>query len=209
EKERGSLKTLLKRHPRAVITVVGLTLGGTLAFYTYSTYMQKFLVNTVHLTKDRSTIIVFWLMLIYALLQPLFGYLSDLFGRKPLLVGFGVFGSIFTVPILTTLSHTSSEIQAFFLILSALIIVSGYTSVCAIVKAEMFPSEIRALGVGLPYALTVAVFGGTAEYIALFFKDEGHENYFYWYITGCIFISLVVYIVIKDTRDFSWMDKET
>ena len=208
QKERGSLKTLFRQHPRAVLTVVGLTLGGTLAFYTYSTYMQKFLVNTVHLTKDRSTIITFWLMLIYAGMQPLLGWVSDLYGRKPLLIGFGVLGTIFTVPILTTLSHTNSEIQAFFLILSGLVIVSGYTSTCAVVKAEMFPAEIRALGVGLPYAITVAVFGGTAEYIALYFKNEGHESFFYWYITGCIFISLLVYTIVKDTKRTSWMDKE-
>jgi MHS family alpha-ketoglutarate permease-like MFS transporter len=206
--ERGSLKTLIKQHPRAVLTVVGLTLGGTLAFYTYTTYMQKFLVNTVHLTKERSTILIFWLMLLYALIQPLFGWLSDLYGRKPLLVGFGIFGAIFTVPILTTLSHTTSETQAFLLIMAALIIVSGYTSICAVVKAEMFPAEIRALGVGLPYAITVAVFGGTAEYIALWFKNAGHESYFYWYITGCILISLVVYTVVRDTKHTSWMDKE-
>jgi MHS family alpha-ketoglutarate permease-like MFS transporter len=209
QKERGSLKMLLREHPRAVLTVVGLTLGGTLAFYTYSTYMQKFLVNTVHLTKDRSTIITFWLMLIYAAIQPLFGWLSDVYGRKPLLIGFGVLGTLFTVPILTTLSHTDSETSAFFLILGALVIVSGYTSICAVVKAEMFPSEIRALGVGLPYAITVAVFGGTAEYIALFFKNEGHEPYFYWYITACIFISLLVYTLVKDTKKTSWMDRET
>lgn len=208
KKERGSLKKLLRQHPRAVLTVIGLTLGGTLAFYTYSTYMQKFLVNTVHLTKDRSTIITFWLMLIYAAMQPLFGWLSDLYGRKPLLIGFGVLGTICTVPILTTLSHTGSEVEAFFLILGALVIVSGYTSICAVVKAEMFPAEVRALGVGLPYAVTVAIFGGTAEYIALYFKNEGHESYFYWYITICIFISLLVYSFVKDTRRTSWMDRE-
>jgi MHS family alpha-ketoglutarate permease-like MFS transporter len=209
EAERGSITTLFKKHPRAVLTVVGLTLGGTLAFYTYTTYMQKFLVNTVHLTKERSTIITFWLMLIYAGIQPLFGWLSDLYGRKPLLIGFGVLGTLLTVPILTTLSHTSSEAQAFLLILAALIIVTGYTSINAVVKAELFPAEIRALGVGFPYAITVAIFGGTAEYIALWFKDIGHENYFYWYITGCIFISLVVYISVRDTKQTSWMDKQT
>lgn len=206
--ERGSLKILMQQHPRAVLTVVGLTLGGTLAFYTYTTYMQKFLVNTVHLTKDRSTIITFWLMLIYACMQPLFGALSDKIGRKPLLIGFGICGSLLTVPILTTLSHATSEWQAFFLILGALIIVSGYTSINAVVKAEMFPAEIRALGVGLPYAITVAIFGGTAEYIALYCKDAGHESWFYWYITICIFISLIVYVAVRDTKLTSWMDKE-
>ncbi|HJT75120.1 MAG TPA: MFS transporter, partial [Chitinophaga sp.] len=207
-RKRGSLAVLLKEHPRAVLTVVGLTMGGTLAFYTYTTYMQKFLVNTVHLSKERSTELTFWLMLIYACMQPLWGMLSDKIGRKPLLLGFGILGTLFTVPILTAISHTSSEWTAFFLILAALIIVSGYTSINAVVKAELFPSEIRALGVGLPYALTVALFGGTAEYIAFHFKKSGHESLYYWYITGCIFISLIVYTVVRDTKRTSWMDKE-
>jgi MHS family alpha-ketoglutarate permease-like MFS transporter len=207
-KKRGSVLILLKEHPRAVLTVVGLTMGGTLAFYTYTTYMQKFLVNTVHLTKERSTVLTFFLMLIYACLQPLFGILSDRIGRKPLLLGFGILGTLLTVPILTAISHASSESAAFFLILAALIIVSGYTSINAVVKAEMFPSEVRALGVGLPYALTVALFGGTAEYIALYFKKIGHESFYYWYITGCILVSLIVYALAKDTKRTSFMDKE-
>jgi MHS family alpha-ketoglutarate permease-like MFS transporter len=208
KKERGSLKTLIKQHPRELLTVVGLTLGGTIAFYTYTTYMQKFLVNTVHLTKDRSTFITFWIMLIYACMQPLFGLLSDKIGRKPLLIGFGILGTLSTVPILTILSRTTSEWEAFFLILIALIIVSGYTSINAVVKAEMFPAEIRALGVGLPYAITVAIFGGTAEYIALWFKNIGVESWFYWYVTACIFTSLIVYTTARDTKKTSLIDKE-
>lgn len=197
--KKGTIKLLLQ-HPKAIFTVVGLTLGGTLAFYTYTTYMQKFLVNTVHLSKVQSTRISFFTLLIFAILQPCFGWLSDQVGRKPLLIGFGVLGTIFTVPLLTQLSHTTSLWAAFFLLLVALIIVSGYTSINAIVKAELFPAEIRALGVGLPYALTVAIFGGTAEYIALWFKGRGHEPYFYWYITGCIVASLLVYLFMKDTK---------
>ena len=207
-KKRGSVLILLKEHPKAVLTVVGLTMGGTLAFYTYTTYMQKFLVNTVHLTKERSTVLTFFLMLIYACLQPLFGMLSDKIGRKPLLLAFGILGTLLTVPILTVISHATAEWTAFFLILAALIIVSGYTSINAVVKAEMFPAEIRALGVGLPYALTVALFGGTAEYIALYFKKVNHESLYYWYVTGCIFISLTVYTLVRDTKQTSYMDKE-
>jgi MHS family alpha-ketoglutarate permease-like MFS transporter len=197
--KNGTLRELLK-HPRAIAIVVGLTLGGTIAFYTYSTYMQKFLVNTVHLSKQQSTLITCSALLIFACLQPLFGMLSDRIGRKPLLIGFGVLGTFATIPLLETLSHTTSTLTAFALIMTALIIVSGYTSINAIVKAELFPTEIRALGVGFPYSITVAVFGGTAEYIALWFKDIGHESYFYLYVTCCIFISLVVYLFMKDTR---------
>ena len=206
--KKGTIKELLK-HPKAVITVIGLTLGGTLAFYTYTTYMQKFLVNTVHMTKEQSTLMSFLTLFIFACLQPLFGALSDKIGRRPLLIAFGVSGTICTVPLLTTLSHTTSQWQAFFLLMIALIIVSGYTSINAVVKAELFPAQVRALGVGLPYALTVAIFGGSAEYIALQLKDWNHEEYYYWYITICIFISLMVYIFMKDTKKTSKLNQDS
>ncbi len=204
---KGSVAAL-RQHPRAVLTVVGLTLGGTLAFYTYTTYMQKFLANTVKLSNGEATLLSFCSLLLFALLQPAFGALSDRIGRKPLLLGFGVLGSLCTVPLLTALSHTTSLWQAFFLMMAALLIVSGYTSINAIVKAELFPAEIRALGVGLPYALTVAIFGGSAEYVALWFKEQHHEAYFYWYITACILCSLLVYVFMKDTKQTSKLNED-
>jgi len=206
--KKGTVKELLK-HPKAVITVIGLTLGGTLAFYTYTTYMQKFLVNTVHMTKEQSTLMSFLTLFIFACLQPVFGALSDRIGRRPLLIAFGILGTICTVPLLTTLSHTTSQWQAFFLLMIALVIVSGYTSINAVVKAELFPARVRALGVGLPYALTVAIFGGSAEYIALQLKNWHHEEYYYWYITVCIFISLVVYLFMKDTKKTSKLNLDS
>jgi MHS family alpha-ketoglutarate permease-like MFS transporter len=106
-KEPGGVKALLK-YPKEVLTVMGLTLGGTIAFYTFSTYMQKFLVNTVHLTKEKSTMLSFGSLLIFAIMQPLFGLLSDKIGRKPLLIGFGVLGTLCTYPILTALTSAQS-----------------------------------------------------------------------------------------------------
>lgn len=204
-KEKGTVKELL-RYPRAVLTVVGLTLGGTVAFYTYSIYMQKFLVNTVGLSKESSTTISFTTLLIFAGIQPLFGLLSDRIGRKPLLLGFGILGVLCTVPLLNAISVARSEMMAFLLIMAGLLIVSGYTSINAIVKAELFPSTVRALGVGLPYALTTAIFGGTAEYVALGLKKAGHETWFFWYVTICILVSLLVYALMKDTKHTSLIE---
>ncbi|MEO7998449.1 MAG: MFS transporter, partial [Gemmatimonadaceae bacterium] len=99
-----------------------------------------------------------------------------------------------------TLSSAGSVLSAVLLLSLALLIVSGYTAINAVVKAELFPAEIRALGVGLPYALAVSVFGGTAEYIALWFKNAGHESWFYWYVTACIVLSLVVYVTMPETK---------
>ncbi|HMM68108.1 MAG TPA: MFS transporter [Dokdonella sp.] len=203
----SSLRALL-RHPRAVLTVIGLTLGGTVAFYTYTTYMLKFLVNSVGMPKQTATLISAATLVLYMLLQPLVGALSDRIGRRPILIAFGVLGSVLTVPILSRLGAVGSAWEAFGLIMLALVIVSGYTAINAVVKAELFPVEIRALGVGLPYALTVSVFGGTAEYVALWFKSIGHEPLFYWYVTACIGVSLLVYLLMADTRQTSQIDRD-
>ena len=201
-KERGGLKLLLA-HPRQVLTVLGLTMGGTVAFYTYTTYMQKFLVNSAGWTKDDATLVSAATLFLVLFLQPAAGLLSDHIGRRPLLIAFGVLGTICTVPILTALRDATGFWSAFALIMAALVIVTGYTSINAVVKAELFPTEIRALGVGLPYALAVSLFGGTAEYVALWFKSVGREAWYFWYVTACIACSLIVYLFMPDTRRHS------
>lgn len=196
---RATLRALLA-HPRAVLTVVGLTAGGTVAFYTFTTYAQKFLVNTAGFTKPEATRVSALVLLVYMLVQPLVGGLSDRIGRRPVLMAFGVLGTLGTVPLLTALGATRTEPRAFALLLLALLAVSGYTAINAVVKAELFPTGIRALGVGFPYAITVSLFGGTAEYLALWARSIGHERWFYWYVTACIAASLVVYATMRETR---------
>lgn len=196
---RNPLRALLG-YPRECLTVVGLTLGGTVAFYTYSTYMQKFLVNTSGFDKQTATLIMAAALAFFMLLQPLVGALSDRIGRRPLLIAFGVLGALATVPLLETLAQTRNGWVACGLICGALVIVSGYTAISAVVKAELFPTEVRTLGVALPYALAVSVFGGSAEYIGLWFKAAGSESSFFWYVSGCIALSLLVYLRMPETR---------
>ena len=197
---RAGVRALLD-HPRAVATVVGLTAGGTVAFYTFTTYAQKFLVNTAGFTKDAATRISALTLLVFMLVQPVVGALSDRVGRRPVLIAFGIAGTLGTVPLLTALGHTTEASSAFALLLLALLVVSGYTAINAVVKAELFPTSVRALGVGLPYAIAVSVFGGTAEWLALRAKSAGHESWYYWYVTLCIAASLVVYATMPETRD--------
>jgi len=188
----GTIKALMK-YPKAVMTVIGLTLGGTVAFYTYTTYLQKYMINTVGLDKQSVSWINFIALLIFVVLQPLAGSLSDKIGRRKLLLCFGIFGTLLTAPLFFLMRDTNSPFVAFLLMMVGLIIVTGYTSINAIVKAELFPTEIRALGVGFPYSLTVAIFGGTAEFIALWLKNIGFESLFFFYVSICILISLIAY----------------
>jgi len=196
------MRELLK-HPRAVLATFGLTAGGALAFYVFTTYAQKFLVNTAGFTKATASQVNAATLVVFMCLQPLFGALSDRVGRRPLLLTFGVLGTLGTVPLLTALETAGTPLRAFLLLTAALLAVSCYTSINAVVKAELFPTEVRALGVALPYALAVSLFGGTAEYVALALKGAGHERWFYWYATAIIFASLIVYAVMPDTRRHS------
>ncbi len=203
----SAIKQLLA-YPRETFTVVGLTLGGTLAFYTFTTYSQKFLVNTSGFSKEQATLISFGAMAVALLFQPLLGAVSDRVGRRPVLLFFGIGATLGTVPLLRLLAHASSAGAALGLLVAALFVVSAYTSINAVVKAELFPTQVRALGVGLPYALTVAIFGGTAEYIALFAKEQGREEWFYWYVTGCALLSLLVYWRMGESRELGHLASE-
>jgi MHS family alpha-ketoglutarate permease-like MFS transporter len=169
--------------------------------------MQTFVKLSVGLTEDQTTFVIFGSLIFATILQPIYGALSDRIGRKALLIFFGVVGTLATIPILTALKDTKEPFIAFLLICAAWIFVAGYTSINAIVKAELFPTKVRALGVGLPYAITVSLFGGTAPAIALSFKSMGHEEWFYYYLTGMIFLSLLIYSTMRDTKHDSAMHR--
>jgi MHS family alpha-ketoglutarate permease-like MFS transporter len=194
---------LFKRHPREALLVMALTAGGTLAFYAYSIYMQKFLVNTSGFSRETATAISAGSLFLFMLLQPVAGALSDRIGRKPLMIGFGIGGLMFTWPILVTLEGTHNAFIAFLLVSAALVLVTGYTSINALVKAELFPAYIRTLGVAFPYALANALFGGTAETVALWFKTEHIERGFYIYVSAMIGLSLIVYLRMRETKRHS------
>ena len=201
--EKATTWGLLKKHPRQSLLVMGLTAGGTLGYYTFGTYIQKFLANTSGFTKDQASQITAVALLVFLIAQPVMGALSDRVGRRPLLIAFGVLGSLITWPVLSTLAKTHDMMSAIGLVAGALVVVSAYTSVNAIVKAELFPTEVRALGVALPYSIANALFGGTAEFVALWFKQAGHETWFFTYVTVVILGSLVVYLTMRDTKTHS------
>ncbi len=201
---RSGFLLLLRQHPRETLTVMLLTAGGTLAFYAYSIYMQKFLVDTSGFSKEVASQISAGTLLVFMCMQPIVGALSDRIGRKPLMAGFGVLGTLLTYPIFSTLAVTHDATTAFLIVAGALVMTSGYSAISGLVKAEMFPAHIRTLGVALPYAVANAIFGGTAEPIALWFKAGLHfPQGFYWYVTATIAVSTIVYLGMRDTRAHS------
>jgi metabolite-proton symporter len=204
-KEAGSLKGLLK-YKRSLLLVFAFTMGGSLYFYTFTTYMQKYLVNTAHMDAKTVSAVMTVVLIVFMLLQPAFGALSDRIGRKKNMLLFSGIAALASVPLLGALGHVSSPYVAAMLTLTSLVIASFYTSISGVVKAELFPSTVRALGVGFTYAIANALFGGTAEYVALSLKASGREEWFAWYVTALVAVAFVASVLMPDTRQKSYLD---
>ncbi|CAN5711986.1 MFS transporter [soil metagenome] len=206
--ERSRTMLLFVKFPKETATIFALTSAGSLAFYAYTTYMQKFLVNTSGFTKDSATAITAAALGVYMFAQPLFGLLSDKVGRKTTLTLAFLLGTIFTYPIFSQIAVTKDPMMAFALMCALVLILSGYTAVNAVLKAELFPAHVRALGVALPYATANAVFGGTAEYVALWFKKEGMESGFYVYVATAMGLAFLVALTLRNTNKHSLITED-
>ncbi len=206
--ERGRTMTLFRRYPKETAFLAVLTAGGSLSFYAYTTYMQKFLVGTTGFAKDQATSVMTAALFVFMLAQPVFGWASDRLGRKPMLMSAFGLGALAAWPAFTAIAGAQTVAQAFGLVLIPLLILSAYTSVGAIIKAELFPAHVRALGVALPYALANAAFGGTAEYAALSFKRAGAESGFYVYVAAVMAVGFVVATVLPDTQKVSLIQED-
>lgn len=205
---RSTTLGLFLRHPRETAVIFILTSGGSLAFYCYTTYMQKYLTNSGHFSKDTATMVTAGSLVVYLLVQPLLGWVGDLIGRTRLMaLGFAL-GALTVWPIMTAIATTHSPPLALVLICVALVFLTGYTAVNAVVKAELFPTQVRALGVALPYALANAVFGGTAEYAALAFKQAGKESGFFIYVAVVMAAAAITAALMGDPRTLGLIEED-
>jgi len=125
------------------------------------------------------------------------------------MICFGLFGIFATVPLLGAIGAASTPMAAFALVAIALTGVSFYSAISGIVKAEMFPVQIRGLAVGMPYAISNSLFGGTAEYVALWFKNRGIEPSFYWYVTVVAAIGFLATLMMPDNRVHGFLRDDT
>lgn len=202
---RGTSLTwrLIREHPRECGIIFALTAGGSLSFYVFTTYVQTFLVNTTGFSKTAASQVTFASLVVYLMAQPVGGWLADRVGRRTLLAAAFVGGAIIAWPVMNALAGAHSAVIAFLLTSGALVVLTGYSSVSAVVKSELFPAEVRGLGVSLPYALANAIFGGSAEYVALAFKRAGVESVFYAYVAVVLAFAAVVAIAMRETRIYS------
>ena len=200
DRMKSTAANLWRDHRREFLIVAAISAGGSTAFYAYTTYMQKFLINTTGFTRPDATLVMTAALIIFMAMQPLWGMAADRWGRKPMLYIFGFGGTLVSVPIFSALSHAATLLGALGLILIPLTILGAYTSISGLIKAELFPPHIRTLGVALPYAIGNALFGGTAEPAALWFKKIGVESGFYWYLTAIIGMAAAGIWLLPETK---------
>lgn len=198
QRRRSGALTIIREHPREAGIAFVLTASGSLAFYTYTSYMQKFLVNSAGFPKDVATAATAIALIIYLPFHPFAGMLSDRIGRRPMMTFTFAGIALFTYPLMTAIAASRDIVGAGALMVALLLLLSGYASTSAVFKAELFPTHVRALGVALPYAIANAIFGGSAEYVALWFKQAGIENAFFLYVSG---MAIVALIVVRRMRD--------
>jgi MHS family alpha-ketoglutarate permease-like MFS transporter len=205
-KEAGSLAALWQSHKRAVIVITLFTCGGSLYFYTFTTYMQKFLVLSAGLSAATASLISTASLFCFAMMQPFMGMLCDRLGTKAHMLIFTGLAATLSVPLLYALEATSSAVPAFLLVLLGLTINAFYTSIAGLVKADMFPIQVRALGVGLPYAVGNAVFGGTAETVALKLRQIGQPETFFYYVAAISAMAFLASLCMPNLKQHGYLD---
>jgi MHS family alpha-ketoglutarate permease-like MFS transporter len=203
---RGRATKLFTEYPKESAMIFILTAAGGSGFYFYTSYMKDFLVNSAAgpagegFSKDTAAVVTTALLLCFMVLQPVVGWLSDRFGRRAVLLGGYGLSAVIAYPASMAIMRATTPLEAFLFGLPPLIGLTAYTSISAIVKAELFPAHVRALGVAVPYALAQAIFGGNVGALALGLKKLGHESVMFGVIGALFAAGFLVAVKIRDTR---------
>ncbi|WUD70806.1 MFS transporter [Streptomyces sp. NBC_00510] len=193
------LRIMVTEHPRAALRVAGITIAGTLTYYIWVNYLPTYANLTTGIPLSKALLSQSLCLAVFITLLPLVGRLSDRVGRKPTLAGFAAGFILLSWPLLHFLD--ASFTRLFLVQLTGMLLILGYSANCAVIMAEQFPPEIRATGIALPYALAVALFGGTAPYVTTWMHDHHYGGWLWLYVSAASLVSLVVYLTMPETKD--------
>ncbi|MER6689499.1 MFS transporter [Streptomyces minutiscleroticus] len=196
---KNPLVAMFREHPAAALRVAGITIAGTLTYYIWVNYLPTYANLTTGIPLEKALLSQTLCLIVFVVLLPFAGLLSDRLGRKPTLAGFALGFVVLAWPMLHFLNDSFAVL--FLVQLVGMLLVLGYSANCAVIMAEQFPPEVRATGIALPYALAVALFGGTAPYVTTWMSENGHADKLWLYVCGAALISLVVYLTMPETKD--------
>ncbi|ASN53054.1 MFS transporter [Sinomonas sp. R1AF57] len=198
QRRRNPVFAMFVQHPKATLRVFGITIAGTLLYYMWVSYMPTYAAVATGIPLSQALLANFIAVALFLVLLPFAGLLSDKIGRKPTLTAFAGGFLIFSWPAFTLLN--GNFWMLLFIEVVGIILLLGYSGNCAVIMAEQFPAEVRATGIGLPYALAVAIFGGTAPYITTWMTTSGLGGFVWLYCTIAAAIGVAVYLTMPETK---------
>ncbi len=197
---KNPLLLTLREHPRAVAQLVGFTLLSTLCYYTFFSALTPFAVKQQKLDDG----MVFWALSIatalFVVLQYPFGWTADRFGRKPQMLIWSGLMALLVVPMSKLIAPGASFGQVLLVFCFGLGLYAIFSSIAPAIMSELFPTELRGLGIGAWYNLTVSVFGGTAPLVIQWLGDVGHASWFFWYVAAGAVIAFVATLSLPETK---------
>ncbi|MCP2260976.1 MFS transporter, MHS family, alpha-ketoglutarate permease [Streptoalloteichus tenebrarius] len=195
---RNPLVTMVRDHPRAALRVVGMTIAGTLIYYVWVTYMPTYAHLATGIPLREALLANTLAIVVFLVLLPFGGLLSDRIGRKPTMAAFAGGFLLFSWPAFHFLAANFWSLLV--IEIAGMVLIVGYSANCAVIMAEQFPAEVRTTGIGLPYALAVAVFGGTAPYVTTWMNAH-HFGHLVWvYVAVAALVGLAVYTTMPETK---------
>jgi MHS family alpha-ketoglutarate permease-like MFS transporter len=197
---KNPLLLTLREHPKAVAQLVGFTLLSTLCYYTFFSALTPFAVKQQKLDDG----MVFWALSIatalFVVLQYPFGWTADRFGRKPQMLIWSGLMALLVVPMSKLIAPGASFGQVLLVFCFGLGLYAIFSSIAPAIMSELFPTQLRGLGIGAWYNLTVAVFGGTAPLVIQWLGDVGHASWFFWYVAAGAVIAFVATLSLPETK---------
>jgi MHS family alpha-ketoglutarate permease-like MFS transporter len=199
QRPRNPARQALRSHPRAGARVIGFTLGATVVYYTFASYLPVYAQLRYGISANGALWAAVAAQVLFMAALPVLGGAADRFGRRPLLLVFGIGFACLSPLLIGVLSD--SPLRLFAVMAAALLLFGCYAAAAPAAMLEMFPTEVRSSGIGLPYALTVAVFGGTAPYLNEYLATHGHASWYPWYLTALCLVSTVAFVRYRETKD--------